>query len=341
MKIKAKHFIGNNTGKLLRYLALGLMCAGLSTGALAQTKAQTKEQTKASKLASNKASIASKVKGLLFEIRPIKQDDMWQDKDSKMSPPLGYLFGTIQIAKKDFYPLSAPVQKAYTQADTVVVEIDSSSDTAAQTLANKLSYSAPDTLEKHISPVVWGTLKAMAGKSIDQFQTYTPALVAMGLKAEVTMQLGYDPEQSLDLHFINAARADNKALVELDSIEFQADVLASLNDDEGNALLANTLDSFRKGELKSRLQAVRQAWLRADADVLGKLLVETSQQDAGSQKITHMLMDDKNERIATRMHDMMRQGKKAFFVVDAGHMAGERSIIAQLKQQGLQVKQIR
>lgn len=323
MKIHTSHF----TRHTLCCYALSLVCASLAPLAIAQTPMPLKSK------ASTTIEKKGKVKGLLYEVT------MQQPDGNK--PPLAYVFGTIHLAKKDFYPLSAPVQKAYAQADTVVVEIDSSSDTAAQTLANKLSYSAPDTLEKHISPAVWGTLKAMAGKSIDQFQTYTPALVAMGLKAEVTMQLGYDPEQSLDLHFINAARADNKALIELDSIEFQADVLASLNDDEGNALLANTLDSFRKGELKNRLQTIRQAWLRADADVLGKILLETSKQDAGSQKITHMLLDDKNERITTQLHDMMRQGKKAFFVLDAGHMAGERSIIAQLKQQGLQVKQIR
>jgi uncharacterized protein YbaP (TraB family) len=326
MKTKAKHF----SSKILSFCALSLMCTSLSTGAIAQTKVPAK------------SPMTSKVKGLLYEVRSLNQDDVAQEKgNSKAQPTIAYLFASVQIAKKDFYPMSAPVQRAYAQADTIVVEADSSSDTAAQTIASKLTYTAPDKLENHVSQAVWGTLKAMAGKSVNQFQSYAPVMVAMGLSVEVSMQLGFDPAQSIDLHFINAAKKDNKALVEIDGMEFQADVLGSLNDDEGNAMLANTLDSFRKGELKSQLQKMNQAWLKADANGLEKIVLEAGNRDEGSKKIMNSLMIDRNEGIANKIRDLMQQDKKAFVVLSAGHMAGERSIIAQLKQQGLQVKQIR
>ncbi|MFZ6799080.1 TraB/GumN family protein [Undibacterium sp. Di24W] len=326
MKTKTKHF----SSKILSFCALSLVCACLSTGALAQTKGPAKPP------------MTSKVKGLLYEVRLMNQDDATIEKtNNKAKPPIAYLFASVHIAKKDFHPMSVPVQKAYAQADTIMVEADSNSDSAVQAIASKLSYSAPDKLEKHVSQAVWGTLKAMAGKSVDQFQSYTPVMVAMGLSVEVSMQLGFDPTQSIDLHFINAAKKDNKALIELDGLEFQADVLGSLNDDEGNALLANTLDSFRKGELKSQLQSMNQAWLKADANGIEKILLEAGNRDEGSKKIMNSLMDDRNEGIANKIRELMQQGKKAFIVLNAGHMAGERSIIAQLKQQGLQVKQIR
>jgi uncharacterized protein YbaP (TraB family) len=326
MKIKASHFTGN----ILRCCALSILCAGLSPVAIAQTKTQTK------------APSASKVKGLLYEISLKSQSEPGQNNpDNKAKPTIAYLFGSIHIAKKDFYPMSAPVQKAYAQADTIVVEADSSSDTAAQTITSKLTYAAPDKLENHVSQAVWGTLKAMTGKSIDQFQSFTPAMVAMGLTIEVSMQLGFDPVQGIDLHFINAAKKDHKTLIELDGLEFQADVLASLNDDEGNAMLASTLDSFRKGEVKRQFQKMSQAWLKADSDGLENIFLEAGNKDEGSKKIMHMLMDDRNESMTNKIRDLMLQGKKAFIVVSAGHMAGERSIIAQLKQQGLHVKQIR
>jgi uncharacterized protein YbaP (TraB family) len=330
MKIKTLHF----TGKILGCCALSLLCAGISPIIQAQTKTQAPIKSKAPGV--------GKVKGLLYEISLKNQGDTAQDKTgSKAHTAIAYLFGSIHIAKKDFYPMSAPVQKAYAQADTIVVEADSSSDTAAQTIASKLTYTAPDKLENHVSQAVWGTLKAMAGKSVDQFQSYTPAMVAMGLTVEVSMQLGFDPAQGIDLHFIHAAKKDNKTLLELDGVEFQADVLGSLNDDEGNAMLAATLDSFRKGQVKGQFQKMSQAWLKADSAGLEKIFLEAGNKDEGSKKIMNSLMDDRNEGIANKIRDLMQQGKKPFIVLSAGHMAGERSIIAQLKQQGLQVKQIR
>lgn len=331
MKNKTPHF----TSKILSYCAAGVMCASFSTGVLAQTKVTG--QTPATVKTTVKPTTASKVKGLLYEIRLNDQDKTNQET----KPTIAYLFGSIHIAKKNFYPMSAPVRKAYAQSDTVVVAADSSGDNAAQAIVSKLSYTAPDKLENHVSQAVWGTLKAMAGKSIDQFQSYAPAMVAMGLTIEVSMQLGFDPAQGIDLHFINAAKKDQKNLIELDGLAFQADVLGSLNDDEGNAMLASTLDSFRKGEVKSQFQKMSQAWLKADSDGLEKIFLEAGNKDEGSRKIMHMLMDDRNEAMANKIRGMMQQGKKAFIVLSAGHMAGERSIIAQLKQQGLQVRQIR
>jgi uncharacterized protein YbaP (TraB family) len=281
----------------------------------------------------------NKVTGLLYSISlPASISAAGQNKKGKT---VGYLYGSIHVAKADFYPLSTPVRKAYAQADTILVEADITNDEANKATASKLTYVMPNKLENHLSPATWSKLKEMTGEMTEQFQQYHPVMVAMGLTVSVGQQLGYDPAKGIDLHFIKAAKKDKKALVELESVEFQADVLANLSDAESDALLANTLDSFRKGEVKQEFARLSETWRAADAEGLTKILLEEGNKDIGSQKIMKKLMDERNPTMAQKINDLMRAGKKLFIVVSAGHFAGDQNLITLLQQQGLQVQQIR
>ncbi len=275
---------------------------------------------------------SSRVQGLLFEIT---------QADAEKSAKKSYLFASIHVAKADFYPLSLPVQNAYHQADTVAVEADSSDEAANRNMVAKLSYVAPDRLQAHISPVTWDLLQSMTGSAVEQFQTYTPIMVAMGLTVSVGMQLGYDPAQSLDLHFINASKKDKKPLLELEGLEFQAGVLASLSDEEGNATLSNTLNSFRQGAVAKELNRIATAWKAADAQGLAKILMDAGNRDEGAKKLMKSLMEERNAGIAEKILEQIRAGKSLFAVVAAGHLAGENNLIEALQRQGLQVKQIK
>uniref|UniRef100_UPI00375265CE TraB/GumN family protein n=1 Tax=Undibacterium sp. TaxID=1914977 RepID=UPI00375265CE len=249
----------------------------------------------------------NKVTGLLYSIGlPAGASSAGQSKKGKT---IAYLYGSIHVAKADFYPLSTPVRKAYAQADTILVEADITNEAANKATAGKLTYVAPDKLENHLSPATWGALKAMTGEMTDQFQQYHPVMVAMGLTVSVGQQLGYDPALGIDLHFIKAAKKDKKNLMELDSVQFQADVLANLSDAESDALLANTLDSFRKGEVKQEFARLSETWRAADAEGLTKILLEEGNKDIGSQKIMQKLMDERNPMMAQKISDFMRAGK--------------------------------
>ncbi len=300
---------------------------------------QNKEAVKKAKPAS---PASQKVTGLLYEIR-LPQDAQQATASAKNAskPVVAYLYGTIHIAKAYFYPLSAPVRKAYAQANTVVVETDTSDESSNRSVIGKLSYGVGDKLQNHLTPSTWMTLGEMAAESLQQFQFYKPVLVAMGLTVSAGMQLGYDPAHVLDRHFIMAARKDKKNLIELDSVHYQADVLASLTDEEGDAILINTLNSFKNGDISREFNRMSEAWLAGDADKLAQINLDASNRDIGSKKITQKLMDDRNPEMAKKIQDLMLAGKKLFIVMGSGHLAGENNLLALLQQQGLQVKPIR
>jgi uncharacterized protein YbaP (TraB family) len=45
--------------------------------------------------------------------------------------------------------------------------------------------------------------------------------------------------------------------------------------------------------------------------------------------------------MVNKINQMMKEDKKLFVVVGAGHLAGEKSVVDLLKKQGLEVQQIR
>ncbi|QJQ06404.1 TraB/GumN family protein [Undibacterium piscinae] len=159
------------------------------------------------------ASASGPAKGLLWEI--------------KSAGNTAYLFGSIHLAKADFYPLPAAVEAAYLQSDTLAVEIDATDTVASAKAMPMLSYAAPDNLKKHVSKATWSSLQAVAGETVTQFQMYKPAMVATGLAISAFSRQGYDPVYGIDLHFIARAKNDRKKLVELESIAFQAGVLGA------------------------------------------------------------------------------------------------------------------
>ncbi|MBC3873142.1 TraB/GumN family protein [Undibacterium flavidum] len=308
-----------------------VICLGLG---LTQTASAAEKTIKAAKA-------PSKVTGLLYELSLPPTPGLTSVRDSKQKKTVAYLYGTIHIAKKDFYPLAKAVKQSYASADTLVVETDITDETANRSIIGKLSYIAPDRLEHHLGPGTWNTLREMTGQSLEQFQFYKPILVAMGLTVSAGMQLGFDPEQGLDLHFIKAAQKDKKKLIELDGIEVQADVLNSLSNEEGDAILINTLNSFKNGEIRKEFERMSEAWRAGDADKLAQIFVEAANKDIGSKKITQKLIDERNPDTAKKIIELMSSGKKLFIAIGAGHMAGENNLIKLLQQQGLQVQQIR
>lgn len=278
-----------------------------------------------------------KISGVLYELSlPLAKTGK-----STTGKTTAYLFAGIHIAKKDFYPLAKVVEQSYAKADTLVVETDITDENANRAIIGNLSYIAPDRLEHHLSTGTWDTLRDMTGQSLEQFQFYKPILVAMGLTVSASMQLGFDPEQGLDLHFIKAAQKDKKNIVELDGVAVQAEVLNGLSDEEGDAILTTTLNSFKNGGIKQEFQRLSNAWRAGDADKLAEIFLAAANKDPGSKKITQKLIDERNPDKAKKIVDLMSQGKKLFIVVGAGHLAGDNHLIKQLQQQGLQVQQRR
>jgi hypothetical protein len=150
---------------------------------------------------------------------------------------------------------------------------------------------------------------------------------------------GYDPQAGIDLHFLESAHADAKPVVELESFEFQAGVLAGLTDAEGEAMLKETLIETRNGELVRGADNLAQAWKAGDDESIGRLLREANK-DPASRSIFVKLFDERNPAMAEKIAALASGPAHALVVIGAGHLTGENNVLDLLRARGLQVRRL-
>ncbi len=276
--------------------------------------------------ASANTPLVEPAKGLLFEVKSNNQTL--------------YLFGSIHLAKANFYPLAPQVEQAYAQAETVAVEADVTDVEANKNAMPLMTYARPDKLQDHLTPTTWQSLQAISGPATEQFQGFKPAVVAMHLSMAAFTQQGYDPAYGVDLHFIQRAKADRKKLVELESVAFQASMMAGLTDEEGDAMLKESLEALKSGEALRDTENMIAFWKTGDAKGLAKLLAEVANKIATTNKLMKLLLDDRNVAMTGKIKRLLTDGTQAFVVVGAGHLTGNNSIVDLLQKQGVQVRQI-
>ncbi|MES2071409.1 MAG: TraB/GumN family protein [Pseudomonadota bacterium] len=262
---------------------------------------------------------------------------LWEIKGAGHSV---FLFGSIHVAKPDFYPLPEYVEKAYQQTDTLAVEVDPSAPDAAARMLPFLTYKAADSLEKHLTPATWQKLASKLGPSVEQAKTLKPAMLSVVMAVGLYDGLGYKAEAGIGLHFIARARSDKKNLIELESIEFQASVLGGLGDQDGESMLSDVLDGFDNGDAVEYVNGLAGAWRGGDAGGLVELLAKEAGKDPGSARVMKLLIDDRNPEMANKIARLVRDGKKVFVVIGVGHLVGRGSVVELLQKQGLSVRQV-
>ncbi len=318
MKTAILQYAHNLSRTLLRHAAM--VPLALTLGLLAPSHAADSNAASATK--ANPST-----KGLFWEI--------------KSGDKTVYMFGSIHIAKPDFYPLPKAVEAAYQRAEVLAVELDASDPGLQQKLAPHVTYAPPNKLQNHLTEATWKQLSDTVGPNAQAMQSLKPVIVATALSLGMLQQLGYDMEAGIDLHFIKQAKADGKRIQEFETPEFQAQVLTSLNDADNDAMLSYTLSALKTGEMKQTIDAMVKTWRNGDAKALAKLLRESSSKDPGSEKMMKALFDERNILMAEKIIQLLQSGKPAFIVVGAGHMAGPNSIVDLLQKKGIKVTQIR
>lgn len=293
----------------LASITIALLCAQ-------QAIAQTKHETKA-------------IQGLLWEVKISNQE------------PALYLYGSIHLGTEEFFPLAAPIEQAFAQAKSLVVEADITNEESNQAIIPILSYQAPDNLEKHLKPETWAAFTSLINVGLEETKKLRPALLATALTVGAAGQAGFLPQYGIDTHFLEQAKKEGKkSIIELEGSIFQGKLLASLSDEEGDALLSQTIAELKTGQVIQEFVDLANAWRNGDEKALATIFEETANKDPGSKKMLKLLVDDRNISMADAIEKLVKQRQQAFVVIGAGHLVGQHSVVELLRKKGLQLKRI-
>ena len=278
-----------------------------------------------------------------------------------------YFLGSIHCADSSSYRLPEKIINAYLDSDALAVECDivayeqnvQSNFMQQMNAAKEMMYLDGSTIKDHISPELYTELMNFWNKYGSSFaaQGYTTATMEK-MKPAVWMSLfenlqiqqaGLDSELGIDSHLLKIAHAQGKQIIEIESVEFQNNLLFGFSDDINELLLS----SYVAQPLEESAQYVYDSyknWQIGDLDALmaedeeadysGYTQAEIDEIERLSEEYNDAMLYDRNIGMADKAAQMLDRGQNVFYVVGAAHMAGDKGIIALLRDRGYTVTQI-
>lgn len=249
-----------------------------------------------------------------------------------------WLFGTIHALHRPVAWRSAAVDSAFSNADSVVVEVGTlSDDTAmARVFAGLATSPGHPPLSDRISPRLRGKLDkllARAGMSSSQFgSTETWAAALMLARVE---DRDLDKTYGIDRAVIAAAGKARKRLVELEGAEGQLGIFDRLPEREQRDLLDLVVGD--SGAAGGESAALADTWRRGDMKAIEK---ETRQGLLADPELREALFTNRNRAWTDRIIAMSQRGGRPFVAVGTAHMAGPDGLPAMLEARGYRVTRL-
>lgn len=251
-----------------------------------------------------------------------------------------FLLGSLHVLKSSAYPLAPEIERAYAASQTLVFETDLGAmmDPANQAKMMELGvYPEGQDLFQNISEATRRNLELKLealGLPPAYFSRFKPWFLAVTLTTLELQRLGFNPLYGIDIHFYNKAKADEKELAYLESIDDQINLLGKMSAREQRSFLGQTLKDL---DISTQLaDDMMAAWQNGATDDLYALLFKSFEDHPG---LEDRLLTRRNKDWIHQIETMLKAPKNTMVIVGAGHLVGPAGVVELLKQKGYQVKQ--
>ncbi|WP_192022074.1 TraB/GumN family protein [Shewanella sp. WPAGA9] len=236
-----------------------------------------------------------------------------------------YLLGSIHIGKADFYPLPLQIEQSFVESDALVIEADVTKANIQHLLQQYGFAKGKQADIASLYPAFCGKNQTMCD-GLKPLATWLQAnQIGVGRFAE----LGFSPEAGVDVTFV--ARDPAKPLLELESVEFQFNLISSFSDKTQAQLLDEAINAT-DGEMLELISAWRSGDHQALADIM-------EHQAEESDELLTKLLWQRNHTMTQRIIEILQDShyQRLFVIVGAGHVVGQQALPELLRNAGADV----
>lgn len=281
------------------------------------------------------AAHAQLTKPFLWELT--KADAKEGAKDAKTV----VLFGSLHVAKPDFYPVPESVQKRFDDAKVLAVEADITIPETQQA-CTKLAVTK-DKLESVLSAEDFAALSGYIRAAgipdalIENRKLWLVNLVVVGVELG---QLGVDFARGLDVVFLREAKFAKKRIVEVEGGALQCAALAGAGPAETAAAMTRFLAAVRQNRMEKRLIEMLAAYRAGDGVALNRLVSEDFGDGAEGLASKRRIFDDRHPAMADKIDGYFKLPDSHFVVIGVGHLFGDNNLLDALAKRGIRAKRI-
>ena len=276
-----------------------------------------------------------------------------------------YFLGSIHVADESAYRFNETIMEAFVEADALAVECDTiafESDYAAQMqMSMDMMYLDGDKVQNHMSEELYDGLVEILeeypdtwqdlGYTIETLNMCKPAMWSSLLDNIVLGETDLKSELGIDAHFLKLAKEMGKSVLEVESVEFQMNMLSEFPDE----LYELLLEGYLEVDMKEQAEATEQLfelWKKGDVDEFTENVATdpdmdyTEEENGGYteeeaeliKEYNDQMLFDRNIGMADAAEEYLASGKTVFYVVGAAHFIGEGGIIELMEERGYEVE---
>ena len=279
---------------------------------------------------------------------------LWKISGNGLQKP-SYIIGTYHLAPVSFTDSIKGLKAALDASEQVYGEIvmaDLASPENQQKAQAAMMLPDGQTLDKlftademtRINALVKSVLgvdmtNPMVAQQLGKLTPYA-LQVQLGVLIYLKKHPGFNPNEGFDSYFQKEAAAKGKGVGGLETFDFQINTLyKSAKMERQKQLLLCMADNLEFTE--EQTENVVKAFFTQDLDGIEKAMdAKLNNTCDGTPEEKETLIYSRNDNWMKQMPEIMKQ-KGTFFAVGAGHLPGERGLLAQLKKAGYTVEGIK
>jgi uncharacterized protein YbaP (TraB family) len=252
-----------------------------------------------------------------------------------------YLAGSMHLLHAERASLPAPLERAYRNSASIVMEIDTDDGDAQDAGARLLEAAqlAPDaSLQALLGEARWNTVRtalAEAGFDAERASRFEPWGLALLLTQAGFARQGYTSAAGVEQQLTERARRDGKPISGLETAAMQIALLDGLDMNVQRQMLDLTLEEVQ--EMPQMLDELDDAWRAGDLQRLEALLLEGYRQ---MPELYTALLVERNWRWVSQIRAWPTTSPPRLVLVGALHLVGEQGLPALLQRAGYTVQRL-
>lgn len=250
-----------------------------------------------------------------------------------------YLFGSIHAADETLYPLPDYVLNAYKESDAIAVEFDMiefTKDLSNQMeLLSKFVYTDGTKITDYIENDTYTKgveLLKSARLYTSMIDHYKPIMWQSLIENVAMINAGLDEAYGIDQHFLSLAKENNKNIIELESAEYQYNMLLGFDMDMQVYLLEESIKQIE--EAKDAMMQLYDLYQKGNQEELEKLVFGEETSDSYTEQYNDALITVRNQNMTETLEQTFKEGQNVFCTVGLAHIIGEGGIADLLEQEG-------
>ena len=251
-----------------------------------------------------------------------------------------HLMGTIHMGFGFEEVLTSDAERRFLASRSVMMEMEAKPQDGAR-LAQAAQLPAGESLRARLGPKTWEMLAArFAGtipeRVLDRLKPWMPAVMLGVAELELVIakrRPGGDSHR-MDVELMEAARAQGKPVLFLETIDQQIDIFESIPEPEQIRELTQSLSQ----DSSEQAEQLLDAFAAGDEAQLEEALFN-DQELSDAPGFFEAVLFARNDRWLPVIEREHASGG-VFVAVGAGHLLGERGLIRALRDRGYQVRRV-